>query len=88
MYDRDNLDKYTENDLNSILTTYKRKLNITDLSVFISKIENQGFTYFNAKELFKSNSLEELRQYVKAFETYYRRQKKRSEFIKKIRRIY
>ena len=84
MYDRDNLDKYTENDLNSILTTYKRKLNITDLSVFISKIENQGFTYFNAKELFKSNSLEELRQYVKAFETYYRRQKKGEYSLKKL----
>ena len=84
MYDRDNLDKYNDCDLNSILTTYKRKLNITDLNIFISKIENQGFTYINTKQLFQSNSKDELKQYVIAFETYYRRHKKEKDPLKKL----
>ena len=84
MYDRDNLDKYNDCDLNSILTTYKRKLNITDLNIFISKIENQGFTYINTKQLFQSNSKDELKQYVIAFETYYRRHKKEKYPLKKL----
>ena len=76
MYDHESLDSYTENDLNSILSTYKRKLNIADLSIFISKIENQGFTYINSKQLFQSSSIKELKNNVEAFETYYRRHKK------------
>ena len=90
MYDRDNIESYSECDLNSILNTYKRKLNITKLSTFISKIENQGFSYINPKKLFSSNSLNESRDYVKAFETYYRRHnkdislKKLDEYIKRL----
>ena len=94
MYDHESLDSYTENDLNSILSTYKRKLNITDLSIFISKIENQGFTYINSKQLFQSCSLIELKNNVKAFETYYRRHKKqmpplskRDEYIERLNDI-
>ena len=84
MYDRDKLDTYNECDLNSILTTYKRKLNITNLDIFISKIENHGFTYINTKQLFETNEKDELKQYVKAFETYYRRQKKGAYSLKKL----
>ena len=62
-----------------------------DLDIFISKIENRGFEYIDVKTLFKNNKIEESKEYVKAFETYYKRQmnkknslSKRDEYIDRL----
>mgnify|MGYP007101895186 CR=1 FL=1 len=82
-YDHENLDSYSADDIGISLSTYKRKLDIKDLDIFISKIENRGFEYIDVKTLFKNNKIEESKEYVKAFETYYKRQMKYKNSLSK-----
>ena len=88
MYDHDSLDSYNENDLKIYLSTYIRKLNFKNLDKFITLIENHNFSYISTKELFSKLDLEELKENVKAFETYFNKQNnisfslsKRDEYI-------
>ena len=91
MYHHDSLDTCSEDTLQIYLSVYKRKLDIKDLDIFISLIENHGFTYINKKNLFLKDTKKELIENVKAFETYFNRQNKnensltkRDEYIDKL----
>ena len=91
MYLHDSLDTCGEDTLQIYLSVYKRKLDIKDLDIFISLIENHGFTYINKKNLFLKDTKKELIENVKAFETYFNRQNKnensltkRDEYIDKL----
>ena len=84
MYDHDILNSYSIDDLKIYIATYKRKLNINDLDKFITTIENRGFSYINITNLFSTDKKKQLIEYVKAFETYYKRQTNRNESLSKI----
>ena len=83
MYNHDTLDFYNIEDLKIYISTYKRKLDINDLDVFINSIENRGFSYINPKKLFANNIKRPLTEYVKAFETYFKKQTNRNESLSK-----
>ena len=83
MYNHDALDSYNIEDLKIYLSTYKRRLDINDLDVFINSIENRGFTYINPKKLFSKDLKASLIEYVKAFETYFRKQTNRDDSLSK-----
>ena len=82
-YDHENIDSSSDYDIGISLSTYKRRLEINDVDIFISKIENRGFEYINKKNLFKDNKKEESEECVKAFETYYKRQMKKANSLSK-----
>ena len=82
-YEHENLDSYSADDIGISISTYKRKLDITDLDILISKIENRGFEYIDKKNLFRNNKIEESKEFVKAFETYYKRQMKKVNSLSK-----
>ena len=83
MYNHDTLDFYNIEDLKIYISTYKRKLDINDLDVFITSIENRGFSYINPKKLFSNDFKKPLIEYVKAFETYFKKQTNRNESLSK-----
>ena len=83
MYNHDTLDFYNIEDLKIYISTYKRKLDINDLDVFINSIENRGFSYINPKKLFANDIKRSLIEYVKAFETYFKKQTNRNESLSK-----
>ena len=83
MYNHDILDSYNEDDLQIYCSAYKRKLDLNNLEEFIIKIENRGFSYINAKQIFKSDTKTKSIENVKAFETYYKRRNKMNESLSK-----
>ena len=83
MYNHDNIGSYLIDDLKIYIATYKRKLDMNNLDIFISSIENRGFSYINIKNLFSKDLKKELIDYVTAFETYYKRRTNRNESLSK-----
>ena len=76
LYDHNLFPTRSSEDIHLYLSNYIKKININieDVESFINIIENRGFTYINEKELFGNLNMNELKEYIKAFETYYNRQ--------------
>ena len=76
LYDHNLFPSRSSEDIQLYLSNYIKKINInnTDVESFINLIENRGFTYINEKELFDQLNRTDLIEYIKAFETYYKRQ--------------
>ena len=75
LYDHNLFPTRSSEDIHLYLSNYIKKININiaDVEWFINFIENRGFTYINEKELFGQLKKTELIEYIKAFETYYKR---------------